>query len=112
MNTECYDQLKQAAYGKFEARHFLQKKVAVRARTLSSQEAIGDPDSNDYPIQKGKERLMQAEIEGAAGQAFTDCFGHSALDRGCLNHRFSFGKGRYMIAIRMEKVHARALNKD
>jgi hypothetical protein len=75
MNTAFYDSLKEASHRQFEAHHFLQKEVIVKARALSSQEAIGHPDSDDYPIQKGKERLMQAEIEGVAGQAFTDRFG-------------------------------------
>ncbi len=49
--------------------------VQVRARALSTEEAIGNPEANDFPLQKGKERLMQANIGGALGQAFTDRFG-------------------------------------
>ena len=49
--------------------------VNVRARALSAEEAIGNPEADDFPIQKGKERLMQADIRGAIGQAFTDRFG-------------------------------------
>ncbi|MCK5241745.1 hypothetical protein KAR34_04765 [bacterium] len=50
--------------------------VRVRAKVLSPEEAIGNPEHNDYPIQKGRERLMQAEYEGAFGVAFTDMFGN------------------------------------
>ncbi len=50
--------------------------VQVKAITLSPEEAIGNPEHNDYPIQKGRERLMQAEYESAFGVAFTDMFGN------------------------------------
>lgn len=75
MKTEIYDQLKQKAYSRLSPCGLLDKHVTVTARTLTPEEAIGNPDSDDFPIQKGKERLMQAELEGAAGQAFTDRFG-------------------------------------
>lgn len=51
------------------------EKVVVRARTLTPEEAIGNPERDDFPLKKGKERLMQAEFRGALGQAFTDRFG-------------------------------------
>ncbi len=70
-----YNQLKELALRELRPHGLLDKYVAVQARTLTSKEAIGDPDRDDFPIQKGKERLMQAEIDGAAGQAFTDRFG-------------------------------------
>ena len=38
------------------------KLVRITARPLSSQEAIGNPEHGDYPIQKGRERLMQADF--------------------------------------------------
>ncbi|MCK5213816.1 MAG: hypothetical protein KAR05_00495 [Candidatus Omnitrophica bacterium] len=49
--------------------------VRITVRPLSPQEAIGNPEHNDYPIQKGRERLMQADFNGAYGVAFTDMFG-------------------------------------
>lgn len=49
--------------------------VKVKAKVLSTQEAIGNPEEDDFPLQKGKERLMEAEFLGACGQAFTDRFG-------------------------------------
>ena len=50
--------------------------VHIIARPLSSQEAIGNPEHSDYPIQKGREKLMQAEFRGSYGVAFTDMFGN------------------------------------
>lgn len=59
----------------WEEKRLLREPVAVRARTLTVHEAIGDPEGDDFPLQKGKERLMEAEFQGSRGQAFTDQFG-------------------------------------
>lgn len=53
-----------------------QETVRIQVRTLTPEEAIGNPEDRDYPIIKGKERMMAAEFRGAQGQAFTDMFGH------------------------------------
>ena len=52
------------------------EEVTVRAATLSTEQAIGNPEDKDYPIVKGEERLMQAEFRGSRGQAFTDMYGN------------------------------------
>jgi hypothetical protein len=52
------------------------EEVIVRAATLSTEQAIGNPEDKDYPIVKGVERLMQAEFRGSRGQAFTDRYGN------------------------------------
>ena len=49
--------------------------VRIKTRALSSQEAIGNPEHNDYPIQKGREKLIQADFQGSKGVAFTDMSG-------------------------------------
>lgn len=49
----------------------LQRKINVTARGLSAQEAIGEPERQDFPLLTGKEVLVQAEIDGCMGQAFT-----------------------------------------
>lgn len=46
--------------------------VSITCKTLTPKEAIGTPGRNDFPLQKGKEKLMQAVIDGFIGQAFTD----------------------------------------
>ena len=48
----------------------------VRARVLTEEEAIGNPEADDFYLQGGKERLMQAEFFDAGGQAFTNRFGN------------------------------------
>lgn len=50
--------------------------VSVSCKTLTPEEAIGSPGRNDFPLQKGKEKLMQAVIDGFVGQAFTDMPGN------------------------------------
>jgi len=47
----------------------------VASRPLSSQEAIGNPERDDFPLLRGKEVLMQAVYKGSAGQAFTSASG-------------------------------------
>ncbi len=49
--------------------------VRVKVKTLTPEEAIGNPEHDDYPLVKGRERMMEADFEGARGQAFTDQFG-------------------------------------
>ncbi|MFO7963148.1 MAG: DUF364 domain-containing protein [Desulfobacterales bacterium] len=70
-----YDHVKQKAARIFEDHGLLSQTVRIKARALSPEEAIGNPEGDDFPIQKGKERLMQADIRGSLGQAFTDRFG-------------------------------------
>jgi len=64
----------------------LEEKIMIRAKTLTPEEAIGNPEGDDFPLQKGKERLMQAEFRGSLGQAFTDRYGDF---EGTLNELFS-----------------------
>jgi len=55
--------------------HLLEREIRVTARTLKPDEAIGHPEADDFPLQKGRERLMQAQFETGRGQAFTDQYG-------------------------------------
>ena len=50
--------------------------VSVVARPLTAEEAIGRPEHDDYPLVKGKERMMEARFKGVAGQAYTDQIGN------------------------------------
>ncbi|MFC1679853.1 hypothetical protein ACFL2T_06555, partial [Elusimicrobiota bacterium] len=53
-------------------RGLARRKVSVFAGPLTPEQAIGRPTRRDYPIIKGKERVMEARVLGAKGQAFTD----------------------------------------
>ncbi len=49
----------------------LHTQVAIYVKGLSVTEAIGTPQRQDFPIQKGKEIMIQADFQGFKGQAFT-----------------------------------------
>ena len=55
----------------------------VVSTPLSSREAIGEQDRDDFPLLRGKEVLMQAVYRGAAGQAFTSASGSFTASRAC-----------------------------
>lgn len=67
-----YEGLKAKFHKLVMENNLLDEEVVITGRTLSVDEAIGNPTRRDYPIVKGKEKLMQAEFRGAKGQAFTD----------------------------------------
>jgi uncharacterized protein (DUF4213/DUF364 family) len=46
--------------------------LEVLAKPLTPEEAIGRPERRDFPIVEGKERVIEAIVLGARGQAFTD----------------------------------------
>ena len=75
MADTVYQQLKEKFYRLCRDHDLMTRPVRIRARALSVTEAIGDPEADDFPLQQGKERLMQADFLGSPGQAFTDRFG-------------------------------------
>lgn len=50
--------------------------VSVFARPLTPEEAIGSPAHDDYPLLKGKERIMQAVFQNVKGHAYSDHTGN------------------------------------
>jgi len=72
---DLYDELREQTRTLWKKENLLGEWVRIRSRTLNTEEAIGNPDADDFPLQKGKERLMQAEFGNALGQAFTDHYG-------------------------------------
>lgn len=68
---EIFDQL-------VERNHLKKVQVQVKAWPLKPEEAIGCPKRKDYVLLKGKERLVQAEVMGHKGQAFTSSLGDYA----------------------------------
>ncbi len=73
--TNVFDRIKQEARPLLEPRDLMSRRIRVKARALTTEEAIGNPEGDDFPLQQGKERLMQAELDGALGQAYTDRYG-------------------------------------
>ena len=69
---DVYDRLKAGFLELIEERGWGEENIKVNVRTLTADEAIGHPEDQDYPIIKGRERMMEASFHGAQGQAFTD----------------------------------------
>ncbi len=55
-------------------------RVSVLVKTLTPEEAIGEPGRRDFPIILGKERVVEAEVLGARAHAFTDSPGEFVGD--------------------------------
>jgi hypothetical protein len=71
-----------AAFARIVAEEGLgDRRLAVRARPLDPAEAIGRPARRDYPILTGVERVIEAFVVDARGQAFTDGAGHEPRAR-------------------------------
>jgi len=60
--------------------------VSVFARPLTPEEAIGSPAHDDYPLLKGKERIMQAVFQNVNGHAYSD---HTGNFSGSLSQVFN-----------------------
>jgi hypothetical protein len=71
-----YDQAKEHLKELARTYRIFEERVSIKARPLSSEEAIGHPEDQDYPLLKGKERMIQAEFKDFLGQAFTDMYGN------------------------------------
>jgi len=75
MNIDTiYGRLKTALGREIEKNRLVGTNIDVTCRSLTSREAIGTPEHDDYPIIKGREIMIEALFNGAAGQAFTDEF--------------------------------------
>ena len=55
-----------------EKHRLLDLEVSVLAKPLTPEEAIGAPGRRDFPIAVGRERVIEADVLGAKGHAFTD----------------------------------------
>lgn len=73
---EIYDVLRQRFTGLIKENQLESENVIIRARPLTPEEAIGDPEDKDYPLITGRERMMQAEFRNTCGQAYTDMYGN------------------------------------
>ena len=94
---DVYKELKERVFGLLKMEGLLMERVEIRARALSVKEAIGSPEHQDFPIQQGKEKLMQATFREAGGQAFTDMYGDYA------------GTLEQVLKLPMENNHQRAV---
>ena len=58
-----------------EKHGLLKHQIEIICNPISTDRAIGTPERKDFPLLKGRERLMEAEFAGSYGQAYTDEFG-------------------------------------
>jgi uncharacterized protein (DUF4213/DUF364 family) len=73
---KIYNELQKRLIGIVKDNYLESEDVIIRARPLTPEEAIGNPEDKDYPLITGRERMMQAEFRNTCGQAFTDMFGN------------------------------------
>jgi len=90
---ECIRKVKEKFAKVLSGYNFKQEKIKIKAKSLTPQQAIGNPQENDYPLLKGKEQIMQAQFKDSFGQAFTDMYGDyegtlSQIMEMKLNHNF------------------------
>ncbi len=71
-NKDFYRELTARFTDLIREHDLLNERIEVRGRILEPGEAIGTPKRKDFPLLKGKEKLMEAVFRGARGQAFTD----------------------------------------
>ena len=73
---KIYDSLKKTTADLIRDSHLESDEVTIKARPLTPEEAIGNPEDKDYPLITGRERMMQAEFRNTFGQAYTDMYGN------------------------------------
>jgi len=71
-----YDKLREYFITSVIENHLETQDIIVRAKPLTPEEAIGNPEDKDYPLIIGRERMMQAELRNTFGQAYTDMYGN------------------------------------
>lgn len=54
-----------------EDKNIEMEEVSLYIKTLTPEEAIGNPKRRDYPLLNGKEALIEANYKGSLGQAFS-----------------------------------------
>lgn len=67
-----YEEIQEGFSGIAATHHLDTDNITIKSRGLTPEEAIGITKRRDYPILTGAEIMLQAEYQGAYGQAFTD----------------------------------------
>ena len=66
------EELKRAWYEKVVKHGLADERVIIHTRPLKPEEVIGKPIRAGFPLLRGKEVMIQADLRGSLGQAFTD----------------------------------------
>jgi len=72
---DVYSRLKKEFAKLAEKYSLMADPIGVTAKALTPDEVIGNPEEKDFPLVKGRERMMDAAFRGAHGQAFSDMYG-------------------------------------
>ena len=79
--------------------------VTVQVKTLTPEEAIGEPGRRDFPIIQGKERMVEATVLGTKAHAFTDSPGEfTGRLSEILNYSLSSNKERAIYVATLNAV--------
>lgn len=98
------DTVKTIVINRLKDENLLDEDILIKARVLSTKEAIGNPENYDFPILKGKEKIMEADFRGFKGQAFTDMYGGY---KGSLGNVFNFeASNNYRRALQVATINA------
>ena len=82
----------------------LNSNVLLEAKVLSAVEAIGNPEEYDFPLLKGKEKIVEANFRDHLGHAFTDTYGGFY---GSLEEVFAMdSSGNYRRALQVATINA------
>ncbi|AFA47286.1 Rossmann-like domain-containing protein [Acetobacterium woodii] len=74
-SNDLFQELKNKFRIIVQEKALLDEQVVVKGKTLAVEDAIGKPKRQDFPLIKGKEKLMQATFKGVCGQAYSDMSG-------------------------------------
>ena len=66
------EELKERWWKRVVEHNLASESTTIKVRGLKVEEAIGKPSRTDFSLLKGHEVMLQAEVRGAVGQAFTD----------------------------------------
>jgi hypothetical protein len=69
--TNVLEQVRDALRVLAEENGWVNDALDMECTALTTEEAIGTPDEQDYPIQRGKETMLQVAFRDRIGQAFS-----------------------------------------
>jgi hypothetical protein len=71
-DTTVYNYLHNKMIELAQEHDLLDAKIMIQTGVLTPQQAIGQPERKDFPLLKGKEKMIEADLLGSKGQAFTN----------------------------------------
>ena len=89
---KLFESLKDKVIARLKEEDLLKESIFIKARVLSAQEAIGNPQEYDFPLLKGKEKMVEANFRDSVGHAYTDMYGDF---QGSLEEVFNIAEAMY-----------------